>query len=71
MREVLYEDELDARARQQRALYLRHAVEDIEKKRLEYEDERLNKVIVSIVSIVLRIKFLLPTCKYVESFCEL
>lgn len=48
MREVLYEDELDARARQQRALYLRRTMEEIEKQRLEHEDERLNKVIVSI-----------------------
>lgn len=53
MREVLYEDELDARARQQRALYLRHTVEDIEKKRLEFKDERLNNVIVCINSIVI------------------
>lgn len=51
MREVLYEDELDARARQQRALNLRHKIEEIEKQRLEYEDERLNKVIVSISNI--------------------
>lgn len=48
MREVLYEDELDARARQQRALYLKHTIDEIEKQRLEYEDERLNKVIVSV-----------------------
>lgn len=48
MREVLYEDELDARARQQRALYLRRTIEEIEKQRLEQEDKRLNKVIVSI-----------------------
>lgn len=49
MREVLYEDELEARARQQRANYLRNTIEDIEKKRLEYEDERLNNVMVSII----------------------
>lgn len=47
MREVLYEDELDARARQQRALYLRHTIEAIEKQRLDHEEERLNKVVVS------------------------
>jgi hypothetical protein len=48
MREVLYEDELDARARQQRALNMRRKIEGIEKQRLEFEEERLNKVIVSI-----------------------
>lgn len=48
MREVLYEDELETRARQQRALCMRRTVEEIEKQRLQYEDERLNKVIVSI-----------------------
>lgn len=47
MREVLYEDELEARERQQRALCMRRKVEEIEKQRLQYEDERLNKVIVS------------------------
>ncbi|XP_060842289.1 radial spoke head protein 3 homolog B isoform X2 [Rhopalosiphum padi] len=45
MREVLYEDELETRARQQRALCMRRTVEEIEKQRLQYEDERLNKVI--------------------------
>ncbi|XP_025420650.1 radial spoke head protein 3 homolog B-like isoform X2 [Sipha flava] len=45
MREVLYEDELDARARQQRALNMRRKIEGIEKQRLEFEEERLNKVI--------------------------
>ncbi|XP_025203136.1 radial spoke head protein 3 homolog B isoform X2 [Melanaphis sacchari] len=45
MREVLYEDELDTRARQQRTLCMRRTVEEIEKQRLQYEDERLNKVI--------------------------
>lgn len=49
MREVLYEDELEARERQQRALCMRRKVEEIEKQRLQYEDERLNKVIVSII----------------------
>lgn len=47
MREVLYEDELETRARQQRALYLRRTIEDYDKQRLEHEDERLNKVKVS------------------------
>lgn len=47
MREVLYEDELDARARQQRALCLRRTAEEFEKQRLEDEEERLNKVKVS------------------------
>ncbi|CAH1712795.1 unnamed protein product [Aphis gossypii] len=45
MREVLYEDELEARERQQRTLCMRRKVEEIEKQRLQYEDERLNKVI--------------------------
>ncbi|XP_022160201.1 radial spoke head protein 3 homolog B isoform X2 [Myzus persicae] len=45
MREVLYEDELETRARQQRALCMRRTVEEIEKQRLQYQDERLNKVI--------------------------
>ncbi|VVC32059.1 Hypothetical protein CINCED_3A004805 [Cinara cedri] len=45
MREVLYEDELDARARQQRALSLQRTIEKIEMERLQYEDESLNKVI--------------------------
>lgn len=48
IREVLYEDELEAMARQQRTLYLRRAIEEIDKQRLEHEDERLNKVMVSI-----------------------
>lgn len=48
IREVLYEDELEVMARQQRALYLKRAIEEIDKQRLEHEDERLNKVMVSI-----------------------
>lgn len=47
MHEVLYEDELEMRAQQQRALYLRRTIEDFDKQRLEQEDERLNKVMVS------------------------
>lgn len=50
MREVLYEDELETRARQQRALCMRRTVEEIEKQRLQYEDERLNKIIVSMIT---------------------
>lgn len=70
MREVLYEDELDARARQQRALYSRCTVEKIEKQRLEHKDERLNKVIVSIEcsSILLLLFYRLTiTCKIISS----
>ncbi|XP_060877828.1 radial spoke head protein 3 homolog B isoform X2 [Metopolophium dirhodum] len=45
MQEVLYEDELETRARQQRALCMRRKVEEIEMKRLQYQDERLKQVI--------------------------
>ncbi|KAL4113671.1 hypothetical protein QTP88_017250 [Uroleucon formosanum] len=45
MREVLYEEELETRARQQRALCMRRKVEEIEMKRLQYQDERLKQVI--------------------------
>jgi len=61
IREVLYEDELDARSRQQRALYLRRTIEEIEQQRLEYEDERLNKVIVSIELYLLFIRYTIVT----------
>ncbi|XP_003248341.1 radial spoke head protein 3 homolog B isoform X1 [Acyrthosiphon pisum] len=45
MQEVLYEDELETRARQQRALCMKRKVEEIEMKRLQYQDERLKQVI--------------------------
>ncbi|XP_050440039.1 radial spoke head protein 3 homolog B-like [Adelges cooleyi] len=44
MKEVLYEDELDAQARHQRALHLLHTVERIESQRLDRADERLTKI---------------------------
>lgn len=47
MLEIIYEDELDARARQHRSLYLRRTLEEIEIQRLEHEDKWLDRVIVS------------------------
>lgn len=53
LNEILYEDELAARARQQRILYFKRTIEDIGKSKLEREDERISKITVSVAYIIL------------------
>jgi hypothetical protein len=55
LNEILYEDELAARSRQQRILYFKHTTEDIGKSRLEREDERISKIIVGVAYVILYI----------------
>ncbi|VVC38760.1 Radial spoke 3 [Cinara cedri] len=45
MLEVLYEDELDVRARQQRTFYRHCIIEKVEMDRAKHEDKNLNKVV--------------------------